>query len=293
MAMVSLLRGDPIQALGVHLLRGRTFTEADNAGSQLVALVNSSLAQRYWPGQDPIGKRFRRGMPETKTPWMTVVGVVDSVKMGSPDERTPEQFYQPIDQTPISEGDFASAGEVNADSAYIVLRTHAEPEQMENALRATVHGIDPQLPLYHIQTMEHAIDRSEAPRRFNTDLITSFALGALLLAFTGIYAVVAFSVSLRTQEIAIRIALGAQRTSIARLVLISGAKLAVIGCALGVLGSFAISRLVNAFLFDVSATDPLVYSVAALTMLLLALLAAALPAARASAADPVDALRAQ
>jgi len=126
----------------------------------------------------------------------------------------------------------------------------------------------------------------------NTDLITSFALGALLLAFTGIYAVVAFSVSLRTQEIAIRIALGAQRTSIARLVLISGAKLAVIGCLLGVLGSFAISRLVNAFLFDVSATDPLVYLVAALTMLLLALLASALPAARAAAADPVDALRA-
>jgi ABC-type antimicrobial peptide transport system permease subunit len=104
--------------------------------------------------------------------------------------------------------------------------------------------------------------------------------------------VVAFSVSLRTQEIAIRIALGAQRTSIARLVLISGAKLAVIGCVLGVLGSFAISRLVNAFLFDVSATDPLVYSVAALIMLLLALLASALPAARAAAADPVDALRA-
>ena len=89
MAMVSLLRGDPIQALGIRLLRGRTFTEADNAGSQLVALVNSSLAQRNWPGQDPIGKRFRRGMQETRTPWMTVVGVVDSIKMGSPDEKTP------------------------------------------------------------------------------------------------------------------------------------------------------------------------------------------------------------
>jgi putative ABC transport system permease protein len=159
-------------------------------------------------------------------------------------------------------------------------------------LRTTVAGMDRLLALKQVQPLSDVLADTEAPRRFNTDLITSFALGALLLAFTGIYAVVAFSVSLRTQEIAIRIALGAQRASIARLVLISGAKLAVIGCVLGVLGSFAISRLVNAFLFDVSATDPLVYSVATLTMLLLALVASALPAARAAAADPVDALRA-
>jgi ABC-type antimicrobial peptide transport system permease subunit len=163
---------------------------------------------------------------------------------------------------------------------------------MAQMLRSTVAGIDRMLALKQAQPLSDVLAETEAPRRFNTGLITSFALGALLLAFTGIYAVVAFSVSLRAQEIAIRIALGAQRTSIARLVLISGAKLAVIGCVLGVLGSFAISRLVNAFLFDVSATDPLVYSVAALVMLLLALLASALPAARAAAADPVDALRA-
>ncbi len=112
--------------------------------------------------------------------------------MGSPDERTAEQFYQPVDQTAISEGDFASAGEVNADYGYIVLRTRMEPEQMENALRATVHRIDPQLPLYHIQTMEHAIDGSEAPRRFNTILISCFALVAVLLSVLGIYSIIAF-----------------------------------------------------------------------------------------------------
>jgi ABC-type antimicrobial peptide transport system permease subunit len=131
----------------------------------------------------------------------------------------------------------------------------------------------------------------EAPRRFNTDLITSFALGALLLAVTGIYAVVAFSVSLRAQEIAIRMALGAQRAGIARLVLVAGVKLAMIGCGLGVIGSLAVSRLLSSFLFGVSATDPFVYAAAALTMMLMALLASALPALRAASSDPIAALR--
>jgi ABC-type antimicrobial peptide transport system permease subunit len=139
--------------------------------------------------------------------------------------------------------------------------------------------------------MSAVISNVEAPRRFNTDLITAFAAGALLLAITGIYAVVAFSVSLRTQEIAIRMALGAQRTRIARLVLISGAKMALIGCGFGVLGSLAISRMVSSFLFNVSATDPLVYLAAAVTMMLMALAASALPAMRAASADPIDALR--
>jgi predicted permease len=291
MAMASLLRGDPMQALGVRLLRGRTFSEADNASSQLVALVNSSLAQRYWPGQDPIGKRLRRGMQETKTPWMTVVGVVDNIKMGSPDERTAEQFYQPVDQTAISEGDFASAGEVNANYGYIVLRTHVEPEQMENALRATVHGIDPQLPLYRIETMEHAIAGSEAPRRFNTILISCFALVAVLLSALGIYSIIAFSVALREQEMALRMALGCQRSGVLAIILASGVKLAAIGCIFGLLGAVAASRLLRSFLFDVSPFDPVVLTLAAVAMLLLALAASALPARRASRTDPMLALR--
>ena len=291
LAMVSLLRGDPIQALGIRLLRGRTFTEADNAGSQLVALVNRQLAERSWPGQDPIGKRFRRGMQETKTPWMTVVGVVDSVKMGSPDERTADQFYQPVDQTAISEGDFASAGEVNADYGNILLRTRMEPTQMENALRAAVHQIDPQLPLYRIQTMEHAIDSSEAPRRFNTVLISCFALVAVLLSVLGIYSIIAFTVALREQEMALRMALGCQRSGVLALILTSGVKLAAVGCIFGLLGAAAASRLLRTFLFAVSPFDPVVLTLAAVAMLLLALAASALPARRASRADPMLALR--
>jgi ABC-type antimicrobial peptide transport system permease subunit len=175
--------------------------------------------------------------------------------------------------------------------AYITVRSALPPEQMIHTLRSTVAEIDPLLALEQVQPMTEAIANVEAPRRFNTDLISAFALSALLLALTGIYAVVAFSASLRTHEIAIRMALGAQRTGIARLVLSSGARLALLGCGLGVLGSLAVSRIVSSFLFDVSATDPIIYIAGVLIMMLMALLASALPAARAASADPIDALR--
>ncbi|MGZ4731799.1 MAG: FtsX-like permease family protein [Terriglobales bacterium] len=162
---------------------------------------------------------------------------------------------------------------------------------MTQTLRSATAEIDPLLALQQVQPMKNVISSAEAPRRFNTDLITVFALGALLLAITGIYAVVAFTVSLRTQEIATRMALGAQRTGIARLALISGAKMALLGCVLGVLGSPAASRLVSSFLFEVSATDPLIYMAGVVIMMMMALLASALPATRAASADPIEALR--
>lgn len=139
--------------------------------------------------------------------------------------------------------------------------------------------------------MNEAIANVEAPRRFNTGLISLFTAGALLLAITGIYAVIAFSVSQRTQEIAIRMALGAQRPGIARLVLVSGAKLALLGCILGVLGSLAVSQIVSSFLFEVSATDPLIYLASVAIMIVIALSASAIPATRAASADPMQALR--
>jgi putative ABC transport system permease protein len=171
------------------------------------------------------------------------------------------------------------------------LRSALPPEQMTQTLLSTVAEIDPLLALNQVQPMNDVISNVEAPRRFNTGLISAFALGALLLAIIGIYTVVAFAVSQRAHEIAIRMALGAQRAGIVRLVLISGAKLALFGCGLGMLGSMAVSRLVRSFLFEVSATDPLIYLTCVLLMLLIALLASAVPAARAASADPVDALR--
>jgi ABC-type antimicrobial peptide transport system permease subunit len=160
-------------------------------------------------------------------------------------------------------------------------------------LLATVRAIDPLLPLTQVQTMEHAISESEAPRRFNTVLISSFAAVAVLLAVLGIYSVMAFSVALRVQEIAIRMALGSQRLGIVGLVLTSGIKLAVAGCVIGVLGAVAASRLLESLLFGVSAIDPLVLTLAAVLVLMLALAATLLPARRAASIDPMRALRAE
>jgi putative ABC transport system permease protein len=177
------------------------------------------------------------------------------------------------------------------DSGYIVLRSGVAPEQMTNTLRKAVAEVDPQLALQPIETMTDVMSASEAPRRFNTDLITAFAIAALVLAVTGIYAVIAFSVSLRRHEISVRMALGSQRSGIARLVLLSAAKLAFAGCILGVLGSLAVSRLVSSFLFEVSATDPFIYMASVALMMFVAILASSLPALRAASADPMDALR--
>jgi len=291
MAAMSLVEGDPFEALGIRVLRGRVFTESDNAGSQLVAIVNRKMAEGYWPGQDPIGKRLRRGLQETSTPWMTVVGEVDDVKLGSPDAETMVQVYQPVTQTVASEGVFASVGELSATDGWIVLRSRMAPEQMEDTLRATVRKIDPQLPLYQMQTMEHAISKSEAPRRFNTVLISSFAIAAVLLSVLGIYGVIAFSVALREQEMAVRMALGCQQSGLMLVILSSGARLAAVGCGLGLLGAVAASRLLRSFLFEVSPFDPGVLALSAIAMLLLALAASALPARRASSTDPMLALR--
>ena len=291
MASMSLVESDPFEALGIRVLRGRVFTESDNANSQLVAIVNRKMAEQYWPGQDPIGKRLRRGMPETSTPWMTVVGEVDDVKLGSRDAETMPQVYQPVTQTVASESVLASVGELSGADGWIVLHSRMDPEQMEDTLRATVRQIDPQLPLYQMQTMEHAISKSEAPRRFNTVLISSFAIAAVLLSVLGIYAVIAFSVALREQEMAVRMALGLPRSGVIVLILSSGAKLAGIGCGLGLLGAVAASRLLRSFLFEVSPFDPGVLALSAIAMLLLALAASALPARRASSTDPMLALR--
>jgi putative ABC transport system permease protein len=289
-AMFAITYGDYFRAMSIPLLDGRYFTTDDRSDSSLVVIVGQSMAEHSWPGQRAVGKRMHVGNPHKGLPWATVVGVVADTKVGSPDEPSKDQLYLSAEQPAILFGSDASDHPI-LTSGFITLRSALPPEQMTQTLRATVAEVDPLLALQQMQPMSAVISNVEAPRRFNTDLITAFAAGALLLAITGIYAVVAFSVSLRTQEIAIRMALGAQRNRIARLVLISGAKMALIGCGLGVLGSLAISRMVSSFLFNVSATDPLVYLAAALTMMLMALAASALPAMRAASADPIDALR--
>jgi ABC-type antimicrobial peptide transport system permease subunit len=187
----------------------------------------------------------------------------------------------------------ATPSDLNGNGGYIVLRSALPPEHMENALRATVRSLDPQLALTQVQTMEHAISDTEAPRRFNTILITSFALAAVLLAVLGIYSVIAFSVASRVQELAIRMALGSQRSGIMRLILISGSKLAIGGCFIGLAGAAAASGLLRSFLFGVSPFDLPVLTFAAVAIFLLALAASAVPARRAASLDPMQALRAE
>jgi len=291
-AVFATISGDYFKSLGIPLLEGRTFTSADRADAPLVAIINRSMAQHYWPGQSAVGKRMHVGNPHKSRPWATIVGVVADAKVAAPDSPSQDQWYVPIEQPATLFGADAGANLVGPAGGFITLRSTLPPEQMIQTLRETVAGIDPLLPLQQVQSMIQVVSDVEAPRRFNTDLIAAFAFGALVLATTGIYAVVAFSISNRAQEIAIRMALGAQRRSIARLVLISGAKLALVGCAIGLIGSYAASQLVGTFLFQVSATDPFIYAASALIMIGVALLASALPATRAASSDPVKALRA-
>jgi predicted permease len=288
-----IVEGNYFEALGIPLIRGRWFNQADKPTGQLAVIVNRRLAEQSWPRQDPIGKRLRFGTPSLKSPWGTVVGEVADVAEGSPDLPGKQQFYLPMKQANEMAGEMGSSGNVLGDRGYIVVRTAMPPERMENILPATVRSIDPQLPLNHVQRMEYTITNSEAPRRFNTVLISSFAAMAVLLAVLGIYSVIAFSVASRVQEMSIRIALGSQRHRIVRMVMVSGAKLVAVGCAIGLGGAFAASRLVRSFLFGVNAFDPLVMAGAAFLLLLLALAVSLVPAWRAASVDFMQGLRSE
>ena len=291
LAAYSEVNGNFFNAMGIPLLRGRYFTDDDNANSQLVVIINQEFAEQYWPSQNPIGKQMHIGNPKRRVPWMTVVGEVANAKVYGPDTSATAEFYQPVAQVDKDLGGPFSPNDMWGNSGNIVVRSTLPPEQIENSLRTVVHSIDPQLPLTQVQTMEEVVSQSEAPRRFNTLVISSFAAAAVLLALMGIYSVIGFSVAMRTQEIAIRMALGSQRADIVRLVLISGSKLAVTGVLIGLAGAAAASRLVRSFLFDVSPFDPRVLALAAIVVFALALLASALPARRAAAIDPIGALR--
>jgi predicted permease len=291
LATVSQVYGNFFPAMGIRLLRGRFLNESDHAGTQLALVVNQKFAQHFWPDQDPIGKRIRIGTQQMDTPWLTVVGEVSNTQLLSPDNPATEQYYISVDQAEQVVGSLGQPDDLNGNGGYIVLRSAVPPQQMENALRTTVRSLDPLLPLTQVMTMDQVVSESEASRRFNTVLISSFAFAAVLLAVLGIYSVIAFSVASRVQEMAIRMTLGSQRPAIVRLVIQSGAKLAVIGCVIGLAGAAAASGLLKSMLFGVSPFDPLVLALAAVGVLLLAVVASTLPALRAASIEPMQALR--
>jgi predicted permease len=285
--------GDYFQAAGIPLIRGRGFNEADRADSPMVVIVNRRLAEHYWPGQDPIGKRLHFGVKETPLPWMTVVGEIGDIKQGTADGETEPQFYQPPSQFKNALGPFASPDMLVGDGGSIVMRSAIAPEQMADSLRAVVRSIDPQLPLTQVESMDRVVSEGQASHRFNAALISSFAAAAVLLALLGIYSVIAFSAALRTQEMAIRMALGSQRSSVMRLIVVSGAKLGLAGCVIGSIGAVFATRLLRSLLFKVDPLDPLVLVLASLSIFALAILASLVPARRAASVDPMQALREQ
>ena len=284
--------GDFFHAAGIPILRGRDFTQADQrAGAPMVAIVNHDLAARYWPGQDPIGKRIKIGVKESPTPWMTVVGEIGDIRETSPDQNTAAEFYAPASQIKAALGSFGPPDMLTGNGGSIVMRTSLAPDQMKSSLESVVRGIDPQLPLTQVESMDQVVSDGEAPRRFNTALISSFAGAAVLLALLGIYSVIAFSAALRTQEMAIRMALGAERAGVMRLILASGAKLGLLGCGLGAAAAIFATRLVRTLLFEVDPLDPTVIALAAVSIFLLAIAASVIPARRAAAIEPMRALR--
>jgi ABC-type antimicrobial peptide transport system permease subunit len=224
---------------------------------------------------------------------MTVVGEIGDIKQNTADADTTYQIYQPISQYKTSLGPFASSDMIAGDYGTIVLRSSTPPEQMEDSLRAVVRSIDPQLALTQVESMDQVIAEGQASRRFNTVLISSFAGAAVLLALMGIYSVIAFSAAMRTQEMAIRLALGSQRAGILRLVLVSGAKLGLVGCGIGAVAAVFATRLLRSLLFEVDPLDPMVIGLAAISIFLLALVASAIPARRAASIEPMQALRAE
>ena len=283
--------GNYFQALGIPLIAGRSFTEGDRPESPLVVIVSQSMAQHSWPGQNPIGKRMHVGNPQKNLPWATVVGVVGDTRIGARDQKPNDGWYAPALQPAILFGSASLQARSTPSGGSIVVRAAMPPDAMVETVRHAVAEIDPQLALEQIRSMKDVVSTTEGPRRIMTELIGSFSVVALLLALTGIYAVTSFSVTLRTHEIGIRMALGAERGRITRLVLQSGAKLALLGSVLGTLGSLAGSHLIRSFLFEVSPTDPWIYTGSVLLMIAIAYLAALVPALRAASAEPITALR--
>jgi putative ABC transport system permease protein len=293
LATVAVVEGNYFSAIGLSLRRGRLFTDEDTDKSQLVAIVNRKLAERYWPGQNPLGKRLSLGTDPKKTPWLTVVGEVNDVKQGGPDRPTSEQFYLPLKQFHAAVGSMVKATDPVDSQMSVILRTLINPALMKHAIRNVVHSIDPQLALSEVEGMDEAVAETQDSRRFITTLTTAFAFVAVLLAILGIYSVIAFTVALRTHEMAIRMALGSSRLGVIRVILGSAARLTLIGCAIGMVGAAGASHLLAAQLFQVGPYDPLVLIGAVVVILALSLAASFLPARRVSSIDPMQALRSE
>jgi len=269
---------DYFRAMGIPLLRGRFFNESDNDKNQPVVIVNATLARRHFPGEDPIGKRLKSGKPQDPDPWQTIIGTVNDEKQDGLGAEVKPEIYGSHLQFPQRE-------------MTLIVRATTDPQALVGAVREEIRALDRSLPLYDVKTMRAAIYESVARERFITLLLIVFAALALTLASVGIYGVMSYSVTQRTREIGVRMALGAQTRDVLKLVVAQGGKLAATGVAIGLGSAFALTRLMKTLLFGVSATDPVTFAVVALLLTIVALPACYIPARRAAKVDPMVALR--
>ncbi|HLW76023.1 MAG TPA: FtsX-like permease family protein, partial [Bryobacteraceae bacterium] len=265
--------------LEIPLLRGRVFDDRDDGSREQVTIINESFARRFWPNEDPIGQRIKIG-PRDSASFMRIVGVVGDVHQISLDSDAPFSTYEPILERPVLRLDIAA-------------RTAGDPSAVIASIRRELHGLEPNLLIDHEQSMTQRIDDNVAPRRLNLVLFGLFASLALLLAAIGLYGVAAYAAGQRTQEFGIRMALGAQRGDVLRLVLGQGIRLALMGVAIGLAASLALSRLMTGLLFDVQPADPSTLAAVAILLSIAMLAACWLPAYRATRIAPVEALRAE
>jgi putative ABC transport system permease protein len=268
-----------LETLGVPLIRGRGFDSRDSADAAPTIVINEALARMRWPGEDPVGRRFRYGFPNA--PWMTVVGVVGDMKQMGLDAAPFPEFYTPVEQ---------AAAESFLWPRYLVVRTQDDPLSLATAVREVVHEVDPDQPV-GVRSMRDVLDSAVGNRTTQLTLVGGFAVLGLLLASIGLFGVLSYTVARRTSEIGLRMALGAQRATVVGSVVRSALLTAVIGIGLGLAGALALSRLLASSLFGVQPTDPATLGAVAAVVLVVALLASYVPARKAADVDPVSALR--
>jgi putative ABC transport system permease protein len=263
--------------MGIPLRQGRLFSAEDHSGSPDVAVISETMARRFWPAESPLGKRFKEVLPGADSEWLTVIGVVGDV-VTNRDGTVYPTFYKTTNQ--ITGWDWR-----------LVVRTQSPPLELAVAVRRAVRSIDSTVPDFEITTVEQALAKLDRPRKFQTEMIGAFAVTALLLAALGLYGLMSYLVAQRTKEIGIRVALGAQRRDVLKLVIGQGMTVALTGVSLGLAAAFAVTQLMKSLLFGVTATDPATFVGVAALLAAVALSACYLPAHRASKVDPVVALR--
>jgi predicted permease len=281
--------GRQFEALGIPLKRGRLFQDQDRAGAELVAIINETMARQFWGDADPVEGRIAWGNTADHGDWMRIVGVVGDVKQGPLESDVVPQVYTAWLQAPDYQVADATAGVFR--SMRLVLRSQTDPAAMLRTVREEIKAIDPALPVTNAMTMEEMIRTSTGAQRFNTMLVGLFGVLALLLAAIGIAGLLATSVSRRTREIGIRLALGAQRDAVVRMVMRDALRVVALGLIVGLPAAWLLARGVSNLLFDVSPRDPLTFAVVIGVIAVVGVAASLTPAWRASRVEPVVALR--